>query len=180
MYSLLFREQPAFYCTEFLCLLVVSICYLLQVLAPLSTTNVSIGFQNKPLIPKVILLYVPGLDAALYMSQTRLLSSLKELCGNPKPVLASSCIPDERHTIDALLTCRVKRKRDVKTSTQPSKLHGEGKLSSLDDLGDIPFPVTYYTLLEKDLEDNGYSLNLSAPSGSSPHKILALDCEMVI
>ncbi|KAG2615208.1 small RNA degrading nuclease 5-like isoform X1 [Panicum virgatum] len=143
--------------------------------------------KNKPLIPKVILLYVPGLDAALYMSQTRLLSSLKELCGNPKPVLASSCIPDERHTIDALLTCRVKRKRDVKTSTQPSRLHGEGKLSSLDDLGDIPFPVTYYTLLEKDLEDNGYSLNLSgfvptvsAPSGSSPHKILALDCEMCV
>jgi RNA exonuclease 1 len=88
-----------------------------------------------------------------------------------------------------------------------------GKLSSLDDLGDIPFPVTYYTLSEKDLEDNGYSFNLSgyflffclslcplmpiiqmtyvyhsisgfvptvsAPSGSSPHKILALDCEMV-
>ncbi|XP_066359099.1 LOW QUALITY PROTEIN: small RNA degrading nuclease 5-like [Miscanthus floridulus] len=145
--------------------------------------------KNKPLIPKVVLLYVPGLDAALYMSQTRLLSSLKELCGNPKPVLASSCIPDERHTIDALLTCRVKRKRDVKTSNQSSKpgMDVSGKLSSLDDLGDIPFPVTYYTLSEKDLEDNGYSFNLpgfvptvSAPSGSSPHKVLALDCEMCV
>ncbi|CAL5098003.1 unnamed protein product [Urochloa decumbens] len=143
--------------------------------------------KNKPLIPKVILLYVPGLDAALYMSQTRLLSSLKELCGNPKPVLASSCVPDERHTIDALLTCRVKRKRDVQTSNQSSKSIGEEKLSSLDDLGDIPFPVTYYTLSEKDLEENGYSSNLSgfvptvsAPSGSSPHKILALDCEMCV
>jgi len=143
--------------------------------------------KNKPLIPRVVLLYVPGLDAALYMSQTRLLSSLKELCGNPKPVLASSCIPDERHTIDALLTCRIKRKRDVKTSNQSSKPDIDGKLSSLDDLGDIPFPVTYYTLSMKDLEDNGYSFNLpgfvptvSAPSGSSPHKVLALDCEMCV
>nr|CAB3463279.1 unnamed protein product [Digitaria exilis] len=143
--------------------------------------------KNKPLIPKVVLLYVPGLDAALYMSQIRLLSSLKELCGNPKPVLASSCIPDERHTIDALLTCRVKRKRDVKTSNQSSKPDGEEKISSLDDLKDIPFPVTYYTLSEKDLEENGYSFNVSGfvptvsvPSGSPPHKILALDCEMCV
>ncbi|KAK3136285.1 hypothetical protein QOZ80_5BG0430980 [Eleusine coracana subsp. coracana] len=143
--------------------------------------------KNKPLIPKVVLLYVPGLDAALYMSQSHLLSSLKEFCGNPKPVLASSCIPDERHTIDALLTCRVKRKRDVKPSNQSSEADGSGKLLSLDELKDIPLPITYYTLSEKDLEDNRYPLNLpdfvptvSAPSGSSPHKILALDCEMCV
>lgn len=142
--------------------------------------------KNKPLIPKVILLYVPGLDAALYMSQSRLLSSLKELCGNPKPVLASSCIPDERHTIDALLTCRVKRKRQSQTSNQSYESDG-GKLSSLADLKDIPFPVKYYTLTKKDLEDNGYSLKLpgfvptvAAPSGSSPYEILALDCEMCV
>ncbi|CAM0883386.1 unnamed protein product [Alopecurus aequalis] len=140
--------------------------------------------KNKPLIPKVVLLYVPGLDAALYMSQSRLLSSLKELCGNPKPVLASSCVPDERHTIDALLTCRVKRKRQSQTSNKLYESDG-GKLSSLEDLRDIPFPVKYYTLSEKDLEDNGYSFSLPgfvptvpAPSGTSPYDILALDCEM--
>ncbi|XP_052139682.1 small RNA degrading nuclease 5 isoform X1 [Oryza glaberrima] len=143
--------------------------------------------KNKPLIPKVVLLYVPGLDAALYMSQSRHLSSLKEFCGNPKPVLASSCIPDERHTIDALLTCRVKRKRALKTTDQSHESDGQEKLSSLDDLKDIPFPIKYYTLSEKDLEDNGYNFSLegfvptvSAPPGSSPYAILALDCEMCV
>ncbi|CAM0949936.1 unnamed protein product [Alopecurus aequalis] len=142
--------------------------------------------KNKPLIPKVILLYVPGLDAALYMSQSRLLSSLKELCGNPKPVLASSCVPDERHTIDALLTCRVKRKRQAQTSNHSYESAG-GKLSSLDDLKDIPFPVKYYTLSVEDLHDNGYLISLPgfvptvpAPSCSCPYEILALDCEMCV
>uniref|UniRef100_A0A0D9XXK4 Exonuclease domain-containing protein n=1 Tax=Leersia perrieri TaxID=77586 RepID=A0A0D9XXK4_9ORYZ len=143
--------------------------------------------KNKPLIPKVILLYVPGLDAALYMSQSRHLSSVKELCGNPKPVLASSCIPDERHTIDALLTCRVKRKRGLKITNQSYESDGQEKLSSLDDLKDIPFPIKYYTLSEKDMEDNGYNFSLegfvptvSAPPGSSPYEVLALDCEMCV
>uniref|UniRef100_A0ACD5Y5T4 Uncharacterized protein n=1 Tax=Avena sativa TaxID=4498 RepID=A0ACD5Y5T4_AVESA len=142
--------------------------------------------KNKPLIPKVVLLYVPGLDAALYMLQSRLLSSLKELCGNPKPVLALSCVPDERHTIDALLTCRVKRKRHSQTSNHSYESAG-GKISSLDDLKDVPFAVKYYTLSAKDLEDNGYPSSLPgfaptvpAPSGSTPYEILALDCEMCV
>ncbi|KAG9149887.1 hypothetical protein Leryth_020253 [Lithospermum erythrorhizon] len=156
-----------------------------------------IFIKNKPLIPKVAMIYVPGLDAALYLSHTKLLKSFKEICGIPRPVLALSCISDGIQTIDTLLTCKVKRKREAtesiskkvpRTSEEATCTLDPEDSSQADPLSDIPFPVTYYTLSTRQLEENGYILSrsdflstLPVPSGEKPpYEILALDCEMCI
>ncbi|KAH0940096.1 hypothetical protein HID58_007557 [Brassica napus] len=145
--------------------------------------------KNKPLIPKVVLLYLPGLDAALYLSQSKELARLKSCCGNPIPLLALRlvCAVDEMKTIDTILTCRGKKKKTttglVESKPEACNLTGQ---SFVELTKDIPFPVAYYTLSRKEMEQNGYKFEtefiatLPAPSGSCPHEILALDCEMCI
>uniref|UniRef100_A0A1J3G1C8 Small RNA degrading nuclease 5 n=1 Tax=Noccaea caerulescens TaxID=107243 RepID=A0A1J3G1C8_NOCCA len=148
--------------------------------------------KNTPLIPKVVMLYLPGLDAALYLSQSKALASFKSCCGNPIPLLALSCVVDEMKTVDTILTSTAKRKKTVTSSVEPPLLESTPEASDMIENSftaltkDIPFPVTYYTLSRKEMEQNGYTFEtdftstLPAPSESSPHEILALDCEMCI
>ncbi|GAA0168462.1 hypothetical protein LIER_23174 [Lithospermum erythrorhizon] len=78
-------------------------------------SNMQTPYQNKPLIPKVAILYIPGLDAALYLSHIKLLRSLKSM-RHPKGCFSSKYISYGIQTIDTLLTCKVKRKR---VATEP-------------------------------------------------------------
>ncbi|CAN1130347.1 Small RNA degrading nuclease 5 [Linum perenne] len=152
--------------------------------------------KNKPLIPKVVMVFVPGLDTALYLSKPKLFAGFKECCGKPKGQLAISCVTDRMQTIDALLTCKYKRKReegdsDIKTSesafVQERSASGLRNIPFTELIKGVPFPPAYYTLTIEQLEDNGYCpdkpglLSTSpAPPGSPLHEILALDCEMCI
>nr|XP_043617142.1 small RNA degrading nuclease 5 [Erigeron canadensis] len=149
--------------------------------------------KNKPLIPKVVMIYVPGLDSAIYLSQMKVLHSFRECCGIPRAVQALSCVSDGMQTIDALLTCKVKkRKMEDDTSTkkcdsEPGTSPVQAGMSLAEVLKDIPFPISYYTLTAKELEENGYIHDkpgfistLPAPLGKPTHEMVGVDCEMCI
>ncbi|KAK6159639.1 hypothetical protein DH2020_003020 [Rehmannia glutinosa] len=167
--------------------------------------------KNKPLIPKVVMLYVPGLDAALYLSQSKVLKSFKECCGIPRAVLAlsyygflfllcASRAADGMQTIDALLTCKVKRKRGeepIQKKAAQTSCQGDESAADLTKtchsqlltthllrrnwkIMDTVVKIQYalYSFL-KLLALAEFRSTVPAPSGTPVHEILAVDCEMV-
>lgn len=67
--------------------------------------------KNKPLISKLVLLYVPGLDAAAYMSHSKLLQNLTHCCGKPRALLAPSSIIDPIQVLEAFFTVKCKKRK---------------------------------------------------------------------
>lgn len=75
--------------------------------------------KNKPLITKFVLLYIPGLDAAVYMSQIKLFKNLTQFCGKPRALLALSPTADSTYTIERFFTFKVKKPNGKSTVKVP-------------------------------------------------------------
>lgn len=151
--------------------------------------------KNKPLVSKVVVLYLAGLDAGLYLSQQSLLHNLAACCGRPQAVMALSPIVDDKQTISALLTCPVKRKRkepptldevpgdsvsirmsDVDSTspkldtTEVCPCKGEESISFSKPIArKPPFPALHYILTEREMIDHFYpGVSVNSESGDLP------------
>ncbi|CAJ1971977.1 unnamed protein product [Sphenostylis stenocarpa] len=151
-----------------------------------------VSIENKHLITKVVMLYIPGLDQDMFLLRSTLLPSLRKFCDKTKSILSHG-VRDKMQPIDELLTCRVKiRDNDSSDMEKPALTSHQEECDtdgpSFTELTkDIPFPVTFYTLTEQEREDHGYSHSkpgflstMPAPSGSPFYEMLALDCEMCL
>ncbi|XP_058728506.1 small RNA degrading nuclease 5-like [Vicia villosa] len=145
----------------------------------------------------MVMLYMPGLDAALHLSLSTILPNLKNSCCKPRPVvLALSRVSNGMQTIEALLTCNQKRKRDQNGSFTPKFTPNSQSEDDWDDTldlsfkeltKDIRFPVRDYTLTDTELDENkypvdkpGFESTFPYDSGRPFHRMLAIDCEMCI
>jgi len=63
--------------------------------------------KNKPLVTRVVMLHIPGLDAALYMAHQGSFRSLSECCGVPRAVAAAvGPLATTAQTLEAIFSCR--------------------------------------------------------------------------
>eukprot|EP00850_Spirogloea_muscicola_P000006 SM000001S04408 [mRNA] locus=s1:47604:52771:+ [translate_table: standard] len=162
--------------------------------------------KNKPLVSKVVFLYIPGLDAHLYQAQSDLFPNLGQICNTHRIVTAVSTTVDAMRTIQSLLTVPMtKKQKEVERKHFRIKEYFKIKqrCGSVDDHGASslqangchapPFPPSYYLLTRGEMIEQGYPiprevgdasccpegyLMTKLAGGKPKHEMLAIDCEM--
>ncbi|CAM6010637.1 unnamed protein product [Sphagnum balticum] len=156
--------------------------------------------KNKPLVTKVVMLHIPGLDAALYMAHQGSFRSLSECCGVPRAVAAAvGPLATTAQTLEAIFSCRKTPPRKTQTGTSQNRVKrrkGSNGDSLWNDSKSGAFPASYYTLTERQMHENGYPKpeiaeisstkqntlgfvrTRSAAVTSKPWEMVAIDCEM--
>lgn len=141
--------------------------------------------KNKPLVTKVVILHMPGLDAALYMEHPALFKSLAHCCGAPRAAVGVSSLAAPAQTVEALFSCpkpRTKKnlivglKREHPESSSSDSEEGAQVKATTPLLEDgskrrrlengnprnpsskdqLSFPASYYTLTARQMHENGY------------------------
>jgi RNA exonuclease 1 len=162
--------------------------------------------KNKPLVTKVVMLHMPGLDAALYMEHPSLCKSLTHHCGVPRAAVGVSPMATPAQTVEALFSCPKPRrnkvvglKREGRESSESEDAEDGFKRRKVENVNQgnrrskdqASFPASYYTLTARQMHENGYpkfSLGeeilpgfvrtVPAPESVTPLEIVAVDCEM--
>ncbi|CAM6032914.1 unnamed protein product [Sphagnum compactum] len=156
--------------------------------------------KNKPLVTKVVMLHIPGLDAALYMAHQGSFRSLGECCGVPRAVAAAvGPLATTAQTLEAIFSCRKTPPGKTQTGTSQNRVKrrkGSNGDSLWNDSKSGAFPASYYTLTERQMHENGYPKpeiaeisstkqntlgfvrTRSAAVTSKPWEMVAIDCEM--
>lgn len=137
--------------------------------------------KNKPLVKKVVMLHVPGLDAALYMEHPDLFKSLTQCCGAPRAAVGVSPLATPSQTIESLFSCPKPRTRPQglkrarrESSTSDSEdaqvqrpaedgddTHKRRKVESgnpnpASSTNQPSLPASFYTLTARQMHENGY------------------------
>ncbi|KAG0560219.1 hypothetical protein KC19_10G163500 [Ceratodon purpureus] len=61
--------------------------------------------RNKPLVKKVVMLLMPGLDAALYMEHPGFFKNLTRCCGAPRAIVGAGRMATASQTIESFFSC---------------------------------------------------------------------------
>eukprot|EP00873_Tetraselmis_striata_P024787 jgi/Tetstr1/445051/TSEL_032856.t1 len=145
--------------------------------------------KNKPLVRKVALLLLSGLDEQLLQEGAAQLPNLTRIFPAHVRVTAPSPKTNASNAARVLLSCPIPKAKAKKRKKQRASGHSSP-----------PFPPSYYTLSLKDMENHGYPVPSLADSGelvepegfaatlpesdkgaeASESRLVAVDCEMCL